>query len=609
MMGEASDNSMGTAAAGRFSHVTAVLIIALYALPLLLVHLGTGDANDMMEMFNLVPVKEAYRDGHWLVPTLNGEPRLEKPPLPVWLPAGLAKVVGSDSLWVVRLPSVLAALLTCLAVYGIACLTTKDRMLGLYSAIVLASMVVFLRQARIASYDIFATAFTTFGLMGLVGMMEAARRRWAWAVLAGAALALANLSKGPVPPATVCLPFGLWMILYHRKSWRAWGLLGLALVVCVLVTAPPLLATEWSVPGAHKKWVAEFLQFSAATGAEYQTSKWYYVGILGWVVPWTALLVGGLVMPWMKGSASASSAAPSDLERRTRWLFWLVLVLGAVILTVPTEKKPRYCLQLFPAAALLCGAVWQQFARVKTEARIKGAGAILLAAQPLIVWGMGVGIFLSLLVTYVWPGVTTDVGWLPKKAAAAVAEIPATLRPGLDFLGGPWVWVGIAVVLLVLALAVGRLQGQRRFGAAFACFAAATWVLLLSFNWVYRGENFYHADPYRADAEKMVALAGSGPVYTLKGIYSPWLHVVFYANQILPQKEVGELAELAGRTKGPLWVLAPTKGGKADDPTCPRATAAMAELQEKSGRKAAPVFSFSDEHYMLTLYRLEAEGR
>ena len=46
------------------------------------------------------------------------------------------------------------------------------------TAIALITMALFLRQARIASYDIFATAFTTVGLLGLIQMAEASRRRW-----------------------------------------------------------------------------------------------------------------------------------------------------------------------------------------------------------------------------------------------------------------------------------------------------------------------------------------------------------------------------------------------------------------------------------------------
>jgi 4-amino-4-deoxy-L-arabinose transferase-like glycosyltransferase len=585
----------------RLSHGVAIALIAIYALPLLLIHLGTGDANDMMELFNLVPVKEAYRDGHWLMPTLNGVPRLEKPPLPVWAPAGLAKLVGRDSLWVERLPSVMAALLTCLATYAIGCITLRQRSAGLMAAIILITMALFLRQARIASYDIFATASITLALLGLIGMVRPGRS-WPWAVLAGAALGLANLSKGPVPPATVCLPFGLWMLLYHRKSGAAWRNLLLAFVVCLVVTAPWFLVIEHILPGAHKTWLSEFLQYSAAKGAEYNPTHFYYFGILAWVMPWTALLIGGLAMPFMKAPPSSDEEAD---EGRHHLLFWLIVVCGAVLLTIPSEKKNRYALQLFPAAALLCAAAWQQFVRLKGNEKINGAASLLLAVQPIILTGMGLAVLLGLLVTYAAPGSVAHLPLLPQKAAAQVAGLPAMLQPAFDFLGIV-AWVIIGFVAVAMATVMVRMQRQRRFQMAFLAFVLGVWPVLLGWNWVYRGVKEYHANPYRAPTQQMVKLVDGQPIYTLKKIYSPWLHVMFFADRILPQETVDELVAL---TKGtaPVYVLAPVGGlpNNAKPEVITEATAAMDALQQKSGCHATPLFTFNDEHYDLTLYRMD----
>jgi 4-amino-4-deoxy-L-arabinose transferase-like glycosyltransferase len=589
-------------AARQLSHGIAIILITLYALPLLLIHLGSGDPNDMMELFNLVPIKEAYRDGHWLMPTLNGLPRLEKPPLPVWIPAALAKLTGCDSLWVERVPSIIAALLTCLATYAIGCVTLGRRSAGFMSAIILATMALFLRQARIASYDIFATAFITLALLGLIGMVRPGRS-WPWAVLAGIALGLANLSKGPVPPATVCLPFGLWMLLYHRKSWPAWRRLLLSFIVCIAVTAPWFIAIELRLPGAHKTWLAEFLQYSAAKGPQYNPTHFYYLGILAWVMPWTALLIAGLLLPFM-GETPASDDG-GKIERRWHLLFWLIVVLGAVLLTIPSEKKNRYALQLFPAAALLCAAVWQQFIRLRANDKITGAARVLVIVQPTILAGMGLAILLGLLATFTVPEFLTHISWLPQKAAAQVATLPAVLRPGFDFLG-IFAWVAVGLAAVALATVMWRMQKQRRFQMAFLAFALGVWPVLLGWNWVYRGVQEYHANPFRAPTEQMVRLAEGRPIYTLSKVYSPWLHVMFFADRILPQETVEELAALAQKAT-PVFVLAPVGGSSADADrnVVTRATMAMESLQRRSGCRITGLFTFSDEHYDLTLYRLD----
>ncbi len=42
---------------------------------------------DLMESRNLVTAREMVNTGNYLIPTMNGELRLEKPPLPTWIAA------------------------------------------------------------------------------------------------------------------------------------------------------------------------------------------------------------------------------------------------------------------------------------------------------------------------------------------------------------------------------------------------------------------------------------------------------------------------------------------------------------------------------------------
>lgn len=65
---------------------------------------------DIMESRNLVTAREMVHDGHWLVPTMNGELRLEKPPLPTWITAA-AEAVAPDNLAIERGLAGVAAML------------------------------------------------------------------------------------------------------------------------------------------------------------------------------------------------------------------------------------------------------------------------------------------------------------------------------------------------------------------------------------------------------------------------------------------------------------------------------------------------------------------
>ena len=56
--------------------------------------------------------------GHWIVPTLYGEPILTKPPLAYWLIALVSAPFGQVTAWSARLPSALAAVVTTLLVFA-----------------------------------------------------------------------------------------------------------------------------------------------------------------------------------------------------------------------------------------------------------------------------------------------------------------------------------------------------------------------------------------------------------------------------------------------------------------------------------------------------------
>ena len=74
---------------------------------------------DIMECRNLVTAREMVENQHWLLPTMNGEPRIEKPPLPTWL-AALAYFLSPSGLALPRAISALAALLLLYYAYRLA---------------------------------------------------------------------------------------------------------------------------------------------------------------------------------------------------------------------------------------------------------------------------------------------------------------------------------------------------------------------------------------------------------------------------------------------------------------------------------------------------------
>ncbi len=579
-----------SAAGWNISHRRALAVIALFALPLFLLFLGVGDSTAMMELFNLIPVREAYRDGHWLLPTLGGYPRMVKPPLTVWIPAGLAALLHSDSLWVVRLPSVILGIVTCWATYAIGCVTSRDRRIGLFAAIALAGMLVFVRQARLASYDIYATAFTTLGFLGLLAAAEIRRFWWLSAIGGGAALGLSVLSKGPVPPMYVLIPYGLWLLRYHLKNPRAWLAIVIALIVSILVFAPWLfvVAARYHAQyggNAWAVWWRQFTRYASARGPQYHQTDWYYLAMLGWVFPWTPALIAGLALPFLP---VRSDPPPTEAERRSRWMFWFILVAGLLLLTIPHQKKQRYALQQFPFAALLVAVVWQEFARLRRELVLESAARVLLAAQAIIFVGLGLGLLAAvpiISISHHAPVYQPD-HWTLMQAVAL-------LKPALAVLG-PIGWSLIGLILVVLGVLTWRLEFSRRFDRAFFTYALAGWIFTIAAYAGYMCGHGYQVSRYRKATRQMVALAAGHRIYTLTSD-EPWLGVLYYANEILPGITVEHLAQMAGQSNRPIYLL--TYDGKPQRPELDQ----IAHLAHRQWRILDRV---NDGHAIQTLFEL-----
>ncbi|MGH7290864.1 MAG: ArnT family glycosyltransferase, partial [Myxococcota bacterium] len=88
--------------------VCAALFAALAAG--LVIRSSRADLHHRSEMRTVAIAGEMRDRGTWLVPTLGGHPRLQKPPLFPWLTAGVAQLAGGPSVAALRAISVLAGL-------------------------------------------------------------------------------------------------------------------------------------------------------------------------------------------------------------------------------------------------------------------------------------------------------------------------------------------------------------------------------------------------------------------------------------------------------------------------------------------------------------------
>ena len=152
----------------------------------------------------------------WMIPRLNTELRLQKPPLAYWTAAAMFKIFGVGE-WAGRLPFAIAGWLTIGVVYQIGRLLF-DRGIALMAGLVMSSGFFYFRFARLAETDVLASLFVTMAIwLIILGKREERGRRWViWLQLAGLCVGLAALAKGL--PAVFPLIFAVVWALVERDK-------------------------------------------------------------------------------------------------------------------------------------------------------------------------------------------------------------------------------------------------------------------------------------------------------------------------------------------------------------------------------------------------------
>ena len=278
----------------------------------------------------------------WLRPTLNGEPRLRKPPLAYWYTAASYKLFGHVSEATGRLPTVFVGWATLALIWQFG----KDlggRRMAFFSACALASCTMFARFQRSAETDPPATLGVVIALWAIC---RGARPggRLAWMYVAAVGIALAGMSKGG--PAAFPIAF-LILLSISERSWRP-------IRRFVLSGAPLLgvaLVLPWFAYVFHAKTGSEQVGEEVSVllhGANHPGFFYQYFGpLLKDVLPWVGwfliALFAGVAM-WRK----------RELDRAGR-IALLACACVFLPLSVTRNVQAHYLLPMMPGCALVIG--------------------------------------------------------------------------------------------------------------------------------------------------------------------------------------------------------------------------------------------------------------
>lgn len=318
--------------------------------------------TDIMESRNIITAREMVYDGHWMVPTMNGELRLEKPPLPTWIAAG-TEMLFPDSMGAQRAMAGLAATLLVCFFYLFGKELTQNKTYALVSSLILCTSYNLILMGRTASWDIYCHAFMMGAIYFLYKGLQKEGRQWGNFFGAGVFLGLSFLGKGPVSFYALLLPFLVSYILFLRRPLKKKGLpIVLMIVTCLL------LSSWWYVYIYlfHTEEARFVLDKESTAWVERNVRPWYYyitffleTGI------WALMVLITLAVPYWN----------RKLRLNREYLFalcWMLLLV--IFLSLLPEKKNRYLLPVLIPAAYTIGFLFVHWAEEIRKRKLDSIG-------------------------------------------------------------------------------------------------------------------------------------------------------------------------------------------------------------------------------------------
>ena len=319
---------------------TLIFLASLLVLP----NLTALDVT-IMEARNFITAREMLTDGNWVLPTMNGAPRYEKPPLPTWITAGSAAIFGLKNLWGLRLPTGLMVILLSVMLYMLSRKLNFSKTSSLHNGLIGMTSFYVIAIVFEAPWDIYAHSFMLCGIYFLVRLFREQEGVWKNGVLAALFIGASVLSKGPVSFYALFLPFLIsYIVIYRkeipRKKWFfLWGSILLGLVIGFF----------WYVyvRYADPETFAKIATRETGNWTSYNVRPFYYYwSFFTQSGLWTIPAFIGLLYPYLKTRVN-------DLKGYRFTFLWTLTAV--ILLSVIPEKKSRYLMPVLIPLALNTG--------------------------------------------------------------------------------------------------------------------------------------------------------------------------------------------------------------------------------------------------------------
>lgn len=411
---------------------------------------GTPALFDQIDGQYAGAAREMMARGDWVIPTQDGVPRLQKPPLVYWLEILSLHTFGINE-FAARFPVTLATLAwfcaTALIVYRI----TRRAIAGWTSALILATSMGSFFFTHLVMCEPFVALFMAMTMWCLISALQcdAGKEREVdrWLLFAWLFISLGSLSKGLHSLVFPVLVAGLsaWFKPETRPVWRRFLLRPHGWILFLILVAPWYITTEVRYPGflVDHFWneqVGHVFNRRWPPDSERVPLLLFWAEHLVLLFPWTLFLPAWICLR----RQPRQEAVPQQRdEAHILWFWFLVNAAGITF----SSLQDYYLLISWPVLAFCCADVFVSARRIaRCYYAIPGLVLALIGV---------VGVMCSFWMreqALAGAGIATPaVGWT---ILTAFEHCSANLWRGLE----PFLWINSAGALLagLLIIYFGR---------------------------------------------------------------------------------------------------------------------------------------------------------
>lgn len=327
---------------------------------MLLIHLDVPNVT-IMEARNFITAREMIHDNNWLLTTMNGEARYQKPPLPTWLTAISGLLFGVESLFALRLPSALMVLFLGIFSYYFSLKLQFSKKHSLNNSLILITSFYVFGIINEAPWDIFAHGFMFAGLYYLFQFFESKQSEWKKAILAAIFIGLSIMSKGPVSLFAVFLPFLIsYGVVFKFKNFKQRLV---PFILCVLLF---LAIGSWWFVYVRIADTQAFLEIATR-----ETGNWSSYNVKPFYYYWSFFTQSGLwTIPAFIGLLYPYLIKRITDKKAYKFTFWWTIIAVILLSSIP-EKKARYLMPALIPLALNTGFyieyLMQEFSKLTSK--------------------------------------------------------------------------------------------------------------------------------------------------------------------------------------------------------------------------------------------------